>query len=225
MGWVTGSLPLQLESWFWQGPAICGALRSLECRIHRVRAELLPQSLLRELGGWGAGRQAGRGALPLYSLALPREGVGHRLPKQVAFRAGGAALGKALGKRCPYTHHSCPAVSQRCLPRHRVPRTHKEHGRGTEPFRVIAPWGSGRLWSLPLGHQPVLCRASTPTPVVSWPEPLMVTPAAHSPPHRALRPAAATLQRGALGQGPAEAPARLLLQTSSARRGSQAGFH
>lgn len=29
--WPEGSLLLYVQSWFWQGPAICGALRSLEC--------------------------------------------------------------------------------------------------------------------------------------------------------------------------------------------------
>lgn len=131
MGWVTGSLPLQLESWFWQGPAICGALRSLECRIHRVRAELLPQSLLRELGGWGAGRQAGRGALPLYSLALPREGVGHRLPKQVAFRAGGL-----LSER--------PWASAAPTPTTAVPLFHSAASRGTGSLAPTRNMGEGR---------------------------------------------------------------------------------
>ena len=78
MGWVTGSLLLQLESWFWRGPAICDALRSLECRIHRSQSRIAPLEPPERTGRQGqinlaqpGTPQGGRGSLPPKAGGLP----------------------------------------------------------------------------------------------------------------------------------------------------------
>lgn len=62
MGWelqlapgLEGSRLLHVESWCWQGPAICGAWKALECKSLEARPELLPQGLAVGLVAAGRG--------------------------------------------------------------------------------------------------------------------------------------------------------------------------